>query len=155
GRTRVPPRPNQWLLRQHHSDSGANARRQHHRLAGNTLAGLAIWMRQLRKAPVLSAVAVLSLALGIGANAAIFSLVDAVLLRWLPVAHPEELSLLVKKDRLNHRGNFSYPFSQLLRTEAKSFSAALITSQPGRSKISLNGSEQTVTTEDVSANYFS
>jgi hypothetical protein len=111
-------------------------------------------LRQLRKAPVLSAVAVLSLALGIGANTAIFSLVNAVLLRWLPVAHPEELSLLVKKDRLNQRGNFSYPFSQLLRREAKSFSGALLTSQPGRSKISVNGSEQTVTTEDVSANYF-
>jgi hypothetical protein len=112
-------------------------------------------LRQLRKAPVLSAVAVLSLALGIGANTAIFSLVDAVLLRWLPVAHPEQLSLLVKKDRRNNRGNFSFPFAQLLRSEAKSFSAALLTSQPGRSKISLNnGLEQTVTTEDVSANYF-
>ena len=111
--------------------------------------------QRLRKAPVLSTVAVLSLALGIGANTAVFSLVNAVLLRSLPVAHPEELSLLVKKDRLNNRGNFSDPFSQLVRTQARSFSATLITSQPASSKVSINGSDQVVTTENVSDNYFS
>jgi predicted permease len=111
-------------------------------------------LRQLRKAPVLSTVAVLSLALGIGANTAVFSLVNAVLLRSLPVAHPDELSLIVKKDRFNNRGNFSYPLSRLVREEARSFSGTLITSQPGRSKVSVNGSEQAVTTENVSANYF-
>ncbi len=113
--------------------------------------------RQLRKTPVLSAVAVLSLALGIGANTAIFSLVNAVLLRSLPVARPAELSLLVKKNRLNNdRGNFSYPFSRLLCREAASFSGVLIATQPGRSRsnISINGSEQSVTTEAVSANFF-
>src|SRR4029079_1438490 len=44
--------------------------------------------------PVLSAVLVLSLALGIGANTALFSVADALLLRPLPVAHPEQLALL-------------------------------------------------------------
>jgi hypothetical protein len=111
-------------------------------------------LRQLRKTPVLTSVAVLSLALGIGANTAIFSLLNAVLLRSLPVAHPEELSLIVKTNQFGNRGNFSYPFSQLLRRQAKSFSDTLITSQPGRSRISVHGSEQTVTTENVSANYF-
>ena len=111
-------------------------------------------LRQLRRTPGLSAVAVLSLALGIGANTAIFSLMNAVLLRALPVADPEALSLLVKTDRLGNRGGFSYPFSQLLRRDATSFSGMLFTTQPGRSVVSVSGTEHTVSSENVSANYF-
>jgi len=48
-------------------------------------------VRQLRTNPGFTAVAVLSLALGVGANSAIFQLVDAVRLRSLPVANPQEL----------------------------------------------------------------
>jgi len=48
-------------------------------------------LRSLRNSPGLAAVAILSLALGIGANTAIFSLIDAVMLKSLPVSHPEEL----------------------------------------------------------------
>jgi len=52
--------------------------------------------RMLRKHPSFVMAAVLSLALGIGANTAVFSLVDALLLQRLPVPHPEQLFSLVR-----------------------------------------------------------
>src|SRR5580692_6066136 len=51
-------------------------------------------LRAFRKSPVFTAVAVLSLALGIGANTAIFTLLDQILLRLLPVKDPKQLVLL-------------------------------------------------------------
>ena len=74
-------------------------------------------LRLMRRSPGFTAVAILSLALGIGANTAIFSLMYTVMLRLLPVAHPEQLvELLHRLPREGHRGNsFAWQAYQDLR----------------------------------------
>src|SRR5438876_3187396 len=72
--------------------------------------------RGLSRSPGFTAVVMLTLALGIGANTAIFSLVEALMLRALPVQQPEELALLkLKHPNGSTAGDFSYPFFELLR----------------------------------------
>ena len=75
--------------------------------------------RQFIKSPGFTAVAVIILALGIGVNAAVFTVIDTLLLRGLPVRHPEEL-VVATLPRL-HFGA-SYPLYQAARRGAKTFS---------------------------------
>ena len=64
-------------------------------------------VRQLRQTPIVSGVALLSLALGIGANVAIFSLVNALILKSLPVTDPERLVVMGRLDTRNPGGGAS------------------------------------------------
>jgi predicted permease len=92
------------------------------------LSDIRIAVRTLLKSPLFAAVAVLSLALGIGANTAIFTLVDQILLRLLPVQHPGQLvQLKAEGGRVGSQSGdgqhtFSYPIYQYLRDKNTVFS---------------------------------
>src|SRR6201995_2756070 len=83
-------------------------------------------LRGLRRAPLFTTVAVASLALGIGANTAIFTLVDQLLLRMLPVRDPQQLVLISSTGPHmgNNRGSkaSSYPMYEDFQKQAAAFS---------------------------------
>jgi len=123
----------------------------------NLIQDVRLGIRMLRKSPGFTAVAVLSLALGIGANTAIFTLIDAILLRWLPVQNPHELALLARNP-LRPSIYFSYPDYRYLRDQNRSYTG-LIAFSGGDNPISFSspaqhGSSQLVALSMVSGNYF-
>src|SRR5580658_1287496 len=79
----------------------------------NLLRDLRHAFRLLRLSPGFTIVAVLTLALGIGANTAIFQLIDSIRLRTIPVQHPEQLGTVRIADHHWGSGNFSGQYSQL------------------------------------------
>jgi putative ABC transport system permease protein len=115
----------------------------------------AVWT--LRRAPGFTAVAVLSLALGIGANTAVFSLINALMLRLLPVQEPQKLVTLLQHYPGEPRGGFwSGASYEYYRDHNHIFSGLIAASAPTR--VSVLGEElepETVTGESVSANFFS
>src|SRR5438128_9309179 len=82
-------------------------------------------LRTFIKQPGFTAVAVLTLALGIGANTAIFSLIDAVLLKLLPVKDPAQLVALAATSAGPRGPAFSYPMFQDLRDRSQVFAGIL------------------------------
>src|SRR6266699_7050607 len=110
--------------------------------------------RALRKNPGFTAVAILSLALGIGANVSIFTLINALLLRDLPVPHPErlvELSLV----RDGHKITFSYPMFRELDRGQRVFSALIAWSGPWLSNVEVNGVLAQSRVCSATGNYYS
>src|SRR5262249_6364925 len=98
-----------------------------------------------------AAVAVLSLALGIGANAAIFTLINAVMLRTLPVKEPGRLVLIARL--LNGRpGQVSYPLFEYFRDHVESISSAFAQGTSDQA-IVIVGEEEFVTADLVSGAY--
>jgi predicted permease len=78
--------------------------------------------RALRRTPLFTAVAILTIALGVGANAAVFGVIDAVLLKTLPVRDPDQLVFVrVVGSQGEQYGGPPYPWVEQLRAEANAF----------------------------------
>ncbi|MEO8026778.1 MAG: ABC transporter permease [Bryobacteraceae bacterium] len=118
--------------------------------------------RALMRAPLFTATAILSLALGIGANSAIFSLVDQVILRPLPVKDPSELVVIkspgprtgsTNSDEAGSVSSFSYPLYKDLRDQNQALSG-LLASWGFNASLAIQGQTERGQGELVSGNYF-
>jgi putative ABC transport system permease protein len=107
-------------------------------------------LRGFRRQPVFLAVAVLSLGLGIGANGAIFSVIDALLLRSLPVSDPGQL--VIVSDSASE--NFSYPDYVAMREGTRALSALIAASSTRMVSLDAAGETGQAAAKIVSGNYF-
>jgi predicted permease len=113
-------------------------------------------LRMLRKSPGFTAVAVLTLALGIGANTAIFSVVDWLVVRVPPVSNPREIvTLATRRIDGSHSYGFSYPNFQDIRNQTSSvFSDTAATADFHMDGLSIGNNDQPIWTSYVTSNYF-
>ncbi|HEX4913812.1 MAG TPA: ABC transporter permease, partial [Vicinamibacterales bacterium] len=118
---------------------------------------LKLAVRGLFRSPLFSIVAILSLSLGIGANTAIFTLIDQILLRKLPVKNPEELVMLYQSGP--HNGSnmgvrmHSYPIYQEYQRRAEPL-AEVIARRLADASVSVDNQTERVEVEMVSGNFF-
>jgi len=121
-------------------------------------------LRQMRKSPAFFSVVVLTLGLGIGANTAIFSMVDWLVLRSLPIAHPEQMHFLAfSRPGANSEVEFSYPeFTEIQEQTKDVFSGVtpfifggLAGEQNSQSGMTADGITKPVQTAYVGGNFFS
>ena len=111
--------------------------------------------RLLTKSPLFAAAAIGSLALGIGANTAIFSLIDTVMLRMMPVHEPKQLVQFAKFRGSYGRSWFSYPLFRQFQNELHGFDGLLARTSMARREATFGTEPEIVNTEEVSGNYYS
>lgn len=123
----------------------------------NLLSDLRFAVRTLRRAPLFTGIAILSLALGIGANTAIFTLMDQLMLRMLPVKDPEQLVMMIQEG--SHNGSnmgtrmHSYPLYQDFQKKGEPFSEVFCRRE-GDASLSVDNQTERVDVELVSGNFF-
>ena len=114
-------------------------------------------LRGIRRSPLFTSVAILSLALGIGANTAIFTLMDQLMLRELPIKDPDQLVVLYQRGAHNGsnmgRWMHSYPIYRDFQQKAAPFSEVLCRRLVSTS-VSVDNTTERVDAEMVSGNYF-
>ena len=112
-------------------------------------------IRSIMRTPLFTGVVVLLLALGIGANALIFTAVNALLLRPLPVPHPEQIVRFgIQRSPTHTSYEHSYLYARVLRERAHSFSE-VFTSWPMEMAFASGNRVESITGNTVSGNYFS
>jgi putative ABC transport system permease protein len=110
-------------------------------------------IRALARNRSFTAVAILSLALGIGANAAVFSVINAAMLRALPVRDPERLIQITRESPDGRPANLSYGLFTYFRDNVSSIAGAFAQSG-GEREITIDGEEDFVSAEVVSGSYY-
>jgi predicted permease len=121
----------------------------------NILQDIRYGIRMLRKSPAFTLVAALTLALGIGANTAIFSVVDFLLLRPLAVASPQQMSYLAFRQKGDWKKGFSYPeFSEIRSQTSAIFTDTAAAELYQMDGFSVQGESDPIWTDYVSGNFF-
>ncbi|MGD0731556.1 MAG: ABC transporter permease [Terracidiphilus sp.] len=123
---------------------------------GYLLQDLRFSFRQLRKAPSFAITAVLTLALGIGANTAIFSLVNSLMLRPLPVANPKQVAeLALRENNGLYQQVFSWPEFKEIRSQSSRPFSDVFAHTLGLDGLAIAGQQpDRILTSYVSGNFF-
>lgn len=121
-----------------------------HRMA----ADVRLALRRARRRIGFTTIAVLSLAIGVGANTAVFSLVDAILLRRLPVPHREQIAELYQHQSSFPYAPFSYPDYQDFRVAARGLYTRMSVAAYAAVSHDMGDRTETLFTELVSGDYF-
>ena len=112
--------------------------------------------RMFGRTPGFTVVVIMTLALGIGANTAVFSLINAVLLKMLPVKDPEQLVKFSKIQPIyGQNDGFSYPEVERFQRETQTFSGLFAFANLGGVNVEVNGHGEIANGQVVSGNYFS
>src|SRR5215813_704984 len=115
----------------------------------STLQDLRYGLRMLWKDKGFTAIALLSLALGIGANTAIFSIIDTVLLKMLPVKNPEQLVFLEGPMR-----TVSYAFYEQARAQRETLAGVCTFATSSRVNVAVDGQAEVAKAQRVTGGYF-